>query len=106
MRRTSRGRPRWSCSRVLVEVLPPPWTTRSVSAPRRRDRATRAWMSPPSARLAPIDDNVSVTTSMAQQADVRNRFDDRGYVVFRDVIDPGLLDEASDHVAWLMEKHP
>jgi hypothetical protein len=29
-----------------------------------------------------------------------------GYVIFSDVLDPGLIQEASNHVAWLLERHP
>jgi phytanoyl-CoA hydroxylase len=34
------------------------------------------------------------------------QYDEDGYVIFRSVIDPGLVAEASDHVAWLQERHP
>lgn len=33
-------------------------------------------------------------------------FDRDGYTIFRGVIDPKLVAEASDHVAWLQTKHP
>lgn len=33
-------------------------------------------------------------------------YDRDGYVIFRDVIDPALIAEANDHVAWLQEQHP
>lgn len=33
-------------------------------------------------------------------------YDEAGYVIFREVIDPALIAEASDHVAWLQEHHP
>jgi phytanoyl-CoA hydroxylase len=29
-----------------------------------------------------------------------------GYVIFREVLDAGLIQEASQHVEWLMERHP
>src|SRR3989442_266453 len=40
-RSTAISRPRWSRSRVLIEVLPPPQITSEVSAPTRRDAYTR-----------------------------------------------------------------
>ncbi|MGN9843293.1 phytanoyl-CoA dioxygenase family protein [Nonomuraea sp. H19] len=33
-------------------------------------------------------------------------YDRDGYTIFRNVIDPGLIAEASDHVAWLQARHP
>ncbi|MEU4223625.1 phytanoyl-CoA dioxygenase family protein [Nonomuraea sp. NPDC026600] len=33
-------------------------------------------------------------------------YDRDGYTIFRNVLDPGLIAEASDHVAWLQAKHP
>jgi hypothetical protein len=33
-------------------------------------------------------------------------FDRDGYTIFRNVIDPGLIAEASDHVAWLHARYP
>lgn len=33
-------------------------------------------------------------------------YDRDGYTIFRDVIDPGLIAEASDHVSWLQAKYP
>lgn len=33
-------------------------------------------------------------------------YDEAGYLVFRQVIDAALISEASDHVAWLTERHP
>ncbi|WP_152363987.1 phytanoyl-CoA dioxygenase family protein [Microlunatus speluncae] len=33
-------------------------------------------------------------------------FDRDGYVIFRDVIDPDLIAEVSDHVDWLEQQHP
>lgn len=33
-------------------------------------------------------------------------FDKDGFVIFRNVIDADLIAEASDHVAWLGERHP
>jgi hypothetical protein len=37
---------------------------------------------------------------------VLDSYDRDGYVLFRDVIDPTLINEASDHVAWLQKQHP
>ena len=34
------------------------------------------------------------------------QFDRCGYVLFPEVLDAGLIAEASDHVAWLQSKHP
>lgn len=34
------------------------------------------------------------------------QYEQEGYVVFRNVLDSDLVHEASDHVAWLLEKHP
>ncbi|MGS2619563.1 phytanoyl-CoA dioxygenase family protein [Micromonospora sp. LZ34] len=37
---------------------------------------------------------------------VRAQYDRDGYAVFRDVLDPDLIAEASGHVDWLQVKHP
>jgi len=34
------------------------------------------------------------------------QFHSDGYAIFRNVLDAGLIQEASDHVAWLLEKNP
>ena len=34
------------------------------------------------------------------------QFEREGFVVFRDVLDAELIREASDHVEWLMRRHP
>jgi phytanoyl-CoA hydroxylase len=34
------------------------------------------------------------------------QYDRDGYVIFREVLDPALIREASDHVEWLMQRHP
>ena len=39
-------------------------------------------------------------------ARIRREFDRDGYVVFRDVIEEGLVEEVRRHVDWLMAKHP
>jgi phytanoyl-CoA dioxygenase PhyH len=33
-------------------------------------------------------------------------FNETGYAIFRNVLDAGLIQEASDHVDWLTKKHP
>jgi ectoine hydroxylase-related dioxygenase (phytanoyl-CoA dioxygenase family) len=35
-----------------------------------------------------------------------DHYRDQGYAIFREVLDPELLAEASDHVAWLLEQNP
>ena len=35
-----------------------------------------------------------------------DKYDRDGYVIFRSVIDPDLVKEASDHVDWLQARHP
>lgn len=37
---------------------------------------------------------------------VLRAYETDGYVIFRGVIDAGLIAEASDHVAWLQRRHP
>jgi phytanoyl-CoA hydroxylase len=34
------------------------------------------------------------------------QFEREGFVIFRGVLDPDLIREASDHVEWLMQRHP
>lgn len=41
-----------------------------------------------------------------ERESVRERYGRDGYVIFRDVIDPDLVAEASAHVAWLEKQHP
>jgi len=36
----------------------------------------------------------------------KERFDQDGFVIFRNVLDEGLIAEANAHVDWLMNKHP
>lgn len=36
----------------------------------------------------------------------RAQYDRDGYVLFPEVLDPELIDEAREHVAWLQRKHP
>ena len=37
---------------------------------------------------------------------LRQEFDRQGYAVYRQVLDPDLIAEASQHVDWLAERHP
>jgi ectoine hydroxylase-related dioxygenase (phytanoyl-CoA dioxygenase family) len=37
---------------------------------------------------------------------LRQHYDTEGYCIARDVLDAGLVQEASDHIAWLMSKNP
>ncbi len=39
-----------------------------------------------------------------QQA--REQYEREGYAVYRNVLDAGLVQEASDHVAWLLQRNP
>lgn len=41
-----------------------------------------------------------------EMSPARQKFEEEGYVVFRNVIDSQLIGEASEHVSWLQEKHP
>ncbi len=47
-----------------------------------------------------------MSASTTDASDVLNRFERDGYVIFRNVLDAGLVAEASDHVGWLQERHP
>ena len=40
------------------------------------------------------------------KTDLRQEYDENGYVVARNAIDAGLAQETVDHVHWLMKKHP
>lgn len=39
-------------------------------------------------------------------SDVLQRYERDGFVIFRNVLDAGLLAQASEHVAWLQQCHP
>jgi len=39
-------------------------------------------------------------------SDALRQYDRDGYVIFRSVLDAGLLARASEHVTWLQERHP
>jgi phytanoyl-CoA hydroxylase len=45
-------------------------------------------------------------TTMRQLSSLREQYEREGYVVVRNVIDAGLVDEGRAHIAWLLEKHP
>jgi phytanoyl-CoA hydroxylase len=47
----------------------------------------------------PLDRRESLTQAKAQ-------YDRDGYAIFRNVVDPGLIGEASRHIDWLLEKNP
>ena len=42
----------------------------------------------------------------AQTVTLRQQYDDDGYALHRNVIDPALIAEASDHVTWLQARNP
>ena len=39
-------------------------------------------------------------------ADIREEYDEKGYVIVRNAIDPDLAQESVDHVHWLCKRHP
>jgi phytanoyl-CoA hydroxylase len=39
-------------------------------------------------------------------SEARRRYERDGFVIFRNVLDAGLLAQASQHVAWLQQRHP
>ena len=44
---------------------------------------------------------------MSMEAEgILEQYEDEGYVVFRDVLDPGLVAEADAHVDWLLARNP
>jgi phytanoyl-CoA hydroxylase len=45
-------------------------------------------------------------TTSPTLTDARGKYDRDGYVIFRNVLDRDLIQEASDHVDWLLQKHP
>jgi len=45
-------------------------------------------------------------TELATPSQERRHYDTHGYVIFKQAIDPGLVQEAQHHVAWLQEQHP
>ena len=40
------------------------------------------------------------------QSNVLKQYQRDGYAIFRNVLDPGLVQEVSHHVDWLLKKHP
>jgi phytanoyl-CoA hydroxylase len=40
------------------------------------------------------------------QNSIKQKYERDGYAIFQDVLDPDLIREASDHINWLLEKHP
>ena len=42
----------------------------------------------------------------AIKADIREEYDEKGYVIVRNAIDPDLAQESVDHVHWLCKRHP
>ncbi|WP_020578507.1 phytanoyl-CoA dioxygenase family protein [Actinopolymorpha alba] len=47
-----------------------------------------------------------MTVSTQERASAREKYDQDGYVIFRNVLDAELVAEANDHVAWLQQRHP
>ncbi|WP_432970798.1 phytanoyl-CoA dioxygenase family protein [Dactylosporangium sp. CA-233914] len=45
-------------------------------------------------------------TTRDSAGDAQQRYERDGYVIFRDVLDPDVIAEANDHVAWLQARHP
>lgn len=46
-------------------------------------------------------------TSAVEDREARlAQYEEDGYVIFREVVDPDLIAEASDHVSWLEAQHP
>ena len=44
--------------------------------------------------------------NMVTRTDLRKAYDEKGYVIVRNAIDPGLAAEMVDHIHWLGHKHP
>src|SRR5262245_59472312 len=47
-----------------------------------------------------------MTVSTQERLSAQEKYRRDGYVIFRSAIDPGLVAEANDHVAWLERRHP
>ncbi len=45
-------------------------------------------------------------TATAERAESLAKYEQDGYAIFRNVIDRDLIQEASDHIAWLLETNP
>jgi len=52
------------------------------------------------------EDTVAHAAGFATAEQLRKAYDERGYAVFRGVVDAELVAEASAHVQWLQDKHP
>jgi hypothetical protein len=44
--------------------------------------------------------------TQAEQQHLKAQFDRDGYVIFRNVVDADLVAEASQHIDWLVARHP
>ena len=42
----------------------------------------------------------------AAKADIREEYDEKGYAIVRNAVDPGLAQESVDHVHWLSRRNP
>ena len=40
------------------------------------------------------------------QHQIRQQYEREGYAIFQNVLDPGLIQEASNHISWLIKKNP
>jgi phytanoyl-CoA hydroxylase len=49
---------------------------------------------------------IPILSSVSAPTDARREYEERGYVVFRDVLDAGLVAESDAHVDWLLARHP
>lgn len=47
-----------------------------------------------------------ITTVSDNWSPARRQYEQDGYVIFRDVVDMGLIEEMRGHVDWLLKKHP
>jgi phytanoyl-CoA hydroxylase len=47
-----------------------------------------------------------MSAQAVDQREILDRYDTDGYVIFRDVIDPELINEVNAHVEWLQARHP
>lgn len=45
-------------------------------------------------------------TNQSLLAEKKQQYDQEGYAVFRNVLDAALMEEAKEHIAWLMKKYP
>jgi phytanoyl-CoA hydroxylase len=58
-------------------------------------------------KKATMQPNVQTPSADADPHDrLREKYENDGYLIFRDVLDPDLVEEAQDHVSWLETKHP